>query len=424
MIKFYNKDDLVNSRIFFDKNPPNFILYFIIFVVFIIFFLIILSFNINHLYIVKATGSITTLDNQYVSLNASGEVVNIYKEEGDYVKEGDTILKMSSGLNGKQFDILSAKKVEFEKQINAIDIFIKSLENNTNYLSNSEYEQEYYNKLKYYFSVINSNNSQTNFLIHEKNISENKLDILDKEVIKLESELKNLEEKMNTDNTAIDNKKNEITSKKIEMDNLKNIIRQYEVQISSNTKNMQLKSQLISEASSKKTTLTNQLMDLEEQLKLFSVQDLLYEVKADNDGILHYIIPVKKGLSFQNGQSIAEISKNDSKDYIAEVFVSPYDINKINKGDSVNIVLNGVNVQKYGTLKGKVMSISQGTTIIENQNESNVFYKCIVILDDKYLTSNDNDRIDIIKSQSIEARIVYDKETYAEWFLKFLSLKQ
>ena len=70
------------------------------------------------------------------------------------------------------------------------------------------------------------------------------------------------------------------------------------------------------------------------------------------------------------------------------------------------------------------MSISQGTTIIENQNESNVFYKCIVILDDKYLTSNDNDRIDIIKSQSIEARIVYDKETYAEWFLKFLNLKQ
>ncbi|MDU2490098.1 MAG: HlyD family efflux transporter periplasmic adaptor subunit [Clostridium celatum] len=423
MLKFYNKDDLVNSRIFFDKNPPNFILYFMIFIIFIIFSFIALSFNINHLYIVKAPGSITTLDNQYISLTTSGEVVDIYKEEGDYVKEGDIILKMSSGVNGKQFDIISSKKLELEKQIDAIDIFIQSLENNINYLSNSEYEQEYYNKLEYYFSIINSNNSQLDFLKTEKNILEEKLAILDKEVLKLESELKNLEEKNDIDENIVDNKKNEITNKKIEMDNLKNAIRQYEAQISSNTQNMQLKSQFISEASTKKTTLTNQLIDLEDQLELFVIQDSLYEVKAENDGILHYLIPVKKGLSFQTGQGIAEISQNNSEDYIAEVFVSPNDINKIDTGDSVNIALSGVNTQKYGTLKGKIISISQGTTIIETQTESNVLYKCLISLDDKYLTSKDNERIDIIKSQSIEARIVYDKETYAEWFLKFLNFK-
>jgi len=83
----------------------------------------------------------------------------------------------------------------------------------------------------------------------------------------------------------------------------------------------------------------------------------------------------------------------------------------------------GTNSQKYGTLKGKLVAIDNGTITQESEQGNMVFYHCNITLLKTQLKASDKSTIQAIKSMPIEARIVYDKETYFEWILKQLSFK-
>lgn len=85
-MRLYNKDDLKSSRIFFDKEPPNYMTIFIFSITLITLMIIILSNFIHKSYIVNAPGIISTIDACYISSSNSGTIVNILKKEGDTVK--------------------------------------------------------------------------------------------------------------------------------------------------------------------------------------------------------------------------------------------------------------------------------------------------------------------------------------------------
>ena len=62
--------------------------------------------------------------------------------------------------------------------------------------------------------------------------------------------------------------------------------------------------------------------------------------------------------------------------------------------------------------------IDVGTIIQETNNGNVVLYRCLVSIEESELKSSDGEVIKAIKPMPIEARIVYDKETYLDWVFR------
>ncbi len=152
-------------------------------------------------------------------------------------------------------------------------------------------------------------------------------------------------------------------------------------------------------------------------------QDSIYDVVSSQNGIVHYLTPIIPGMAIQENQIIAEISNGDSEDFFIEACIPAADRSKVRIGDEVKVAINGVNTNKFGTIKGEVLDIDQGTITRETSQGHIVFYRSLISIHKDKLVSKDNETIQIIRSMPIEARIVYKKENYLEWLLKMLNFK-
>lgn len=490
-MRFYTKDQLKDSRIFFDKNPPLFGTIFLIFTIVIIIASIILANFLIKPYIVRAQGTVTTTDMRYVSVNANGSVIEMIAHEGGKIKRGQPIIKVTNGQEGLQVESLTKQLSKAREKLEAMDLYQKSLEDKVNYMSNSGVEQEYYGYIEYYLlqlkseaysdntqlETLNNRLAKRNTLTNEINDLQTKINSIvipqvdDSNLKSLENtynskklELENLKNELSTinDPIQIDKQKNKINSleneiaeidnkiqdinKKIrEKVNVENEIDKFNTQIQTKNSELvalkeeiqtlqnqinnpssqtgQMFSQLTAELGKARANLQTQITELEANITMYGSQAEIYTITAQNDGILHYVSPLKVGMSVQQNQVIAEISTQQEENYLVEAYVNATDIAKIHVGDSVKIAISGVNTMKYGTIKGKLVSIDSGTINQETKTGNLLLYRIVITIDEYQLKSK-KDTIQLIKSMPVEARIIYEKENYLEWFLEMLNFKQ
>ncbi len=467
-MKLYNKSELRYSRIFFDKRPPAyaFILIFSTLATLIIAFAV--SAYLPKNYIVKARGTSVITGTEYVSALSNGKIVTLHKKEGDSVKAGEVILSLSSGQEGlqtesltKQLDKLKAKESLFQK-------YEQSLNEKVNYMANSGEEQEYYGKVEYYLSQLSSENyndgsqyaklqeeyTKLNKLVAEKSQLETDLSSYQSQLANLEAELATL----SVQETAETNSDSETSSlsvdtssNSIQLEQLNAKISEVKIKIETTTSSIQGKgteieslqssiremersyndptsqayntyAQLISELGTARAANNKSITELEANLGIATGQDRGLTVSASSDGTLHYVTPLKQGMSVQQNQTVAEIAGSDREAYV-EAFVLATDISRVTVGAEVDIAITGVNSQKFGTLKGAVTQIDSGTITQETQNGNVSFYKVVVALEELTL-KKDEEIVVLQKDMPVEARIVYDNETYLDWILELLSFKQ
>lgn len=466
-MKLYNKSELRYSRIFFDKKPPAYAFILIISTTLVLVGTLIGAAYIPKNYIVKANGNAVITGTEFLSAIGPGKVVTMHKSEGDTVKAGDVILSLSSGAEGlqagsltKQLEKLRAKEAIFQK-------FEQSLNEKINHMSNSGEEQEYYGKVEYYLSQLKSerytDGSQysklqdeyvkLNKLIGERNQLNSDFQTAQNELAQLQqqraslpvSELTttttnatetsassvatttdvkaDLEAKISKLNTKIETIKSNITTKNSEIESQQSNIKDMERTYNDPTSQAyNIYAQLISELGTARSNNNKSITEFEANLGIATGQDKAHSILAPSDGILHYIVPLKQGMSVQQGQTVAEVSGKE-KDYYVEAFVVASDISRVAKGAKVDVALTGVNSQKYGTLKGKVRQVDSGTITQESKEGNITLYKVIIELDSLVL-KHQKEVIVLQKDMPVEVRIVYDKETYLDWILEMLSFKQ
>ncbi len=490
-MRFYTKDQLKDSRIFFDKNPPLFGTIFLIFTIVIIIASIILANFLIKPYIVRAQGTVTTTDMRYVSVNANGSVIEMIAHEGGEIKRGQPIIKVTNGQEGLQVESLTKQLLKAREKLEAMDLYQKSLEDKVNYMSNSGVEQEYYGYIEYYLlqlkseaysdntqlETLNNRLAKRNTLTNEINDLQTKINSIvipqvdDSNLKSLENtynskklELENLKNELSTINdpiqidkqknkinlleneiAEIDNKIQDINKKIREKVNVENEIDKFNTQIQTKNSELvalkeeiqtlqnqinnpssqtgQMFSQLTAELGKARANLQTQITELEANITMYGSQAKIYTITAQNDGILHYVSPLKVGMSVQQNQVIAEISTQQEENYLVEAYVNATDIAKIHVGDSVKVAVSGVNTMKYGTIKGKLVSIDSGTINQETKTGNLILYRIVITIDEYQLKSK-KDTIQLIKSMPVEARIIYEKETYLEWVLEMLNFKQ
>lgn len=422
-MKLYSKNELKDSRIFFEKNPPRFLTVFIGFTCILLILLIITSMYLVKPYIIKAQGTVTTTDNTYQSVQMNGYILKIHALEGEKVKKGDILFTLSNGQEGIQDQALLEQINYLNSKIVAMDKYEKSLNNKKNLMTNKGVELEYFGMVEYYISQIEGEkyteiNSQNN--LNEK---VTKRQNLETELYYLQSQLNDLED-IEDNGEQRSKLTGEIEAKQSEIETLSEEIKQLQMEANDpSSQSGQLYAQLISELGTDRTNTNSQILDLEAQLKVAEGQSNLLSIKAINDGYVHYLSNLKVGMSVQQNQVIAEISMNQEDQLNVEAYIEASDITKVEIGNDVNIALVGINIQKYGTLKGKLVSIDTGTISQETDSGNLIYYKCNISLTKTQLKATDGSTIKVLKSMPIEARIIYEKETYFEWILEILSFK-
>lgn len=437
-MRLYAKSELRDSRIFFDQKPPLFLTVFIIFIILLLCFIFIVSAFLNKNYIIEAQGIITTSDNVFIGALSDGVVVEVKKSEGEIVQKDDILFTISNGNEGLQYQAILKQVDNVKQKIKDVELYIESLNINKNLLTNDGAQQEYYTKMQYYLSMlkneVSSSEKQNKELNQKKNTKEKlqqEIQILKDQILSLESQVNELEKQLSDDKNSIndlqnlkselESKRNNLKIKESELSSLQNEIDQSTYNANSQVE--QLKFQMISEAGSKKTSLQTNLIELEAQLQTYESIDKLYEVKATKEGYVHYLTPLKQGVAIQKTQTIAEVSENKEQLMQVEAYINAQDISKVKLLDDVKVALNGVNTQKFGTLSGKIVHIDAGTITQQTSNGNILLYRCIVEIDDKELSSSKGEIIKVVKSMPVVARIIYDKETFLEWFLELLNFR-
>ena len=275
-MKLYQKSELKDSRIFFDKKPPMFLTMFILFILFMIIFAIWMSSWMSKSYIVEANGTITTTDNIYISALSDGVLTSLNSQEGTFVKKGDILFEISSGSEGVQYSALQKQISNTKDKISAINKYINSLNIHQNKMSNSGIEQEYYEKVRYYISSLEDENQTKEN--NQKSIKQK-----EEKKTKKEQEIQSLKDQIyKLKDTEEDKAKKEelnssLETKQSELESLIEEINQLTQTSSSQAE--QTKIQLISEAGNTRTALQSTLVELEGQLKAYQSQDALTTVK-------------------------------------------------------------------------------------------------------------------------------------------------
>jgi membrane fusion protein, peptide pheromone/bacteriocin exporter len=484
-MKLYNRSELKHSRIFFDQSPPAFLTFFICFLAIIMVSTVFVSKVIAKPYIVRALGMVTTNDNHLISSQLDGEVVMIHSKEGQNVKAGDTLLTISNGQEGLQASALGEQLNELYTKLEEMDRYVQSLETQKNLMKNAGPEQEYYGKVEYYLLQVRGDHFESSNTAQQLKEKKERISLLENEINNVTNNINSLHstiagndklrqeiqtsldqkqlalEKINEQlnlgepaegdekrkkeietelatlskkSASIESKEEsnakksalqaEIDTKKSEIESLSTEVKQLETQNRQPVSQAkQLYNQFISEIGAARSQVEAKLVELQSQMSVQNGQESSLIIKAKNDGVVHYLVPIKTGMSIQRNQVIAEVSRNLENDLQVEAYIPAQDISRVKIDDEVKVSLQGVNIQKYGTLTGKLVSIDSGTITQQTENGNAVFYKCLVSLENQKLSAKDGTVVNAIKSMPVEARIVYEKETYFEWVLKMLSFK-
>lgn len=364
-------------------------------------------------YVVKAQGTVSVEDESYLSSKTHGVITEVYAKSGDFVEEGEIILRLSSGSEGLQKYIAESKIKEIEDTLLIMNKYEEALSNGQNTLDTSGKEMEFHSKVSYYLDLAEQEKNEEN-KIHQK-IKEKK-----KKLEKIRAEIRNINSPY--ENIEYSESEAEIEIKNSEVEELKEGIKQLEEEIATpSSQAKQAKLQLLSEAGEKRIQLENQLTELRANEKVAIEQDSIYEILATNSGVLHYLQPLSMGMSVQQNQTIAEIADIDNGFFI-DTYIQAQDISRIDIDQKVNISIVGVNDYRFGIIQGKIAFIEPGA--IQNETPEGIvsFYRAKVTISADELQSKSGETIDLIRSMPAEVKIVYKEETYLEWLLDLLNL--
>lgn len=403
-MKFNNINNLKNSRLFFDKQPPNFIKYFVIFVVFIMLLLLYVSTIFHKNYIVKGVGTIQNSDKVYVSSAVNGEVSQIFKKEGEYVKKGDVILSLKSGPGTADSTEIQKQIDQIDKNIAAIDLYTKSLNEGINYLKNEGIEQAYYGKAEYYIKEKIDG-------LSSKAQSQKELSTLNNEKKEIENKVKELEKNKATQQ-EIDLEKDKIKTKEQEIIQKEKEIENYDSQ------SQKIYNQFISEAGTQRNELINKKTEFEIQKNTSSKNENFYNIIATSDGKLSYATPITNGYFIQNGTIVLSISGNENSRLIAKSYIPAQERAKVKINDKVVMNIDGLNEYKYGNLKGTIESISAEPIVQKSENGDQQIYELIIKLE-----SNEVKDFKLYSGLSLISNVIYESETYFDYVMEKLSFK-
>lgn len=362
---------LRDSNILFEKDLPAFGYMLLTIVAVALIGVVVWSTKAQKPYVIISQGMVTNSDYGYVMSTYTGEIEQCCMEEGKVVQQGDVLFTIKSTDFNIQEEQLLASKETYEKQIQQMELLVKSIKDDINYFDAADSEDElYYSTFEAYKSQINQNK-------------------FDGSTYQMYG----------------------YTDAQIENEMKKNQGKIAEIYYST-----------IQSAENSVKEAQLQLASVEAQLTAIGTGRAEYGVKATNAGVLHMLGDYKEGMVVQTGITVAKITPENSE-IIIEAYVSTADLAKMEEGNVVQMSVDGLIQSIYGNITGTVVSIDSDITTLEGQNgQSNSMFKIKIKPDVDYIVSKSGRKVNLQNGMTVEVRIIYDEVTYLDYCLEQLGL--
>lgn len=365
-------DELTDSRLLYDKDPPAFGYILLGIVSILLIAAIYASSKVPKYYTIQAQGMVTNPNSNYVMCAYSGEINESTMFEGKFVEKGDVLFQIKNLEYMAQQEQLKVSKAAYEKKVKQYEQLIKSMKENHNYFDETKYQDRHY------------------YVLYEKYRSEIEQYHFDASLYK----------SIGYNKKQIKKEKEKIEAKK------------KEVYYSA-----------IDEAERAIEEATLQLELVNSQLANVYDEKNMYEVKATATGVLHLIGDYKDGMVVQTSTTIATIAPTNT-DKMIQAYVSSADMARIHTGDAVQIEIDGLAQNIYGTVSGNVIQIDSNATIKESsQTTTSQVFKVLISLDSDYLVNKMGEKVQIANGMSGTARIQYDELTYWDYILTKVGIR-
>ena len=356
-------EEMKDSRMMFDKNPPTFGFFLILSVSGFLLAAAVFSIYVPKKYIIQASGTVTSTDANYVMCTYTGEVAESNLTEGIIVAKGDVLFTIQSTDYNLQEEQLLKSKANYETTMQKYSLLADSIRDDVNYFDASDTEDDLY---------------YSTFEAYKAQVAQNQLD-------------------------TSTYKTYGYTDEQIDAELEKNQGKIAEIYYNA-----------LQSAENAKNEAQKQVESIDAQLAAISSGKDAYTVTATASGVLHLLADYKPGMVVQTGTTVATITPENSK-RILESYVSTSDMARMHVGDKVQVVVDGLSQSVYGALKGTVSSIDSNLTTQQGSDGStqNVF-RVLVELENDYLISRSGEKVDLSNGMTASARIQYDKVT---WFM-------
>lgn len=361
--------DLKDSALLYDKTLPSFGYIILSVITLLLVAVIIWSIKTPKMYVIKSNGVIESDNKNYIMSSYTGEIKEMYIQEGSYVEDGDLLFTVKSTDLDLQKEQIEGQLKVYKEKINGLQKLEKAIMDGENYFDiNIEEERPYYNQYETYLSQIGQNKVDASTYKSYGYSDE-----------QIEAELK----------------KNSAKVSEIYYSTLKSIndssIRQYEDE----AKKMEIQGGAIESGQSE------------------------YNVLANTSGIVHMMNNYKSGMVVQAGSAIGSIANENDK-YLVNAYLSVSDMPRTKVGDSVEIEVSGLMQSIYGTIPGEIQYIDSDMT--SSQDGKETYFKAKIALDNAYLVSTKGNKVNISNGMSVEARIKYDEITYFNYVMEALGV--
>lgn len=341
---------------------------------------------------IQSKGFVTTRHQenrpQQIQSPIAGKILKWYVKEGDYVKKGDTILKLTEvkenyldpNLISKTQLQVDAKKGSisyYEGKANAVDLQIKAIE-----LGQKLKQDQLKNKLKQLQQKLNSETAQLSSAVNELENSKDQLErqkkMFDEGLVSLtQFQQRNvayqnaLAKKIKSEND-LEQIKQEIQNNQLEQ----NAIVQEYIEKRQKAEGERLSS--LSDANASKADVAK----LENQVSNYTIRNGMYIVTAPQDG---QIVQAKRsgiGEIIKENETITIVVPTQNNLAI-EIFIRPVDFPLIKIGQNVRflfdgfpaIVFSGWPEGSYGTFGGKIVAY-------ESSINENGYFRVLVTEDE------------------------------------------
>ena len=323
---------------------------------------------------VTGNGLVTTLTPdqrpQTIQSQIPGRIEQWFVQEGDRVKKGDTILRISEVKSdyfddrliertSQQINAKSSSVMSYKAKVKALERQVQALRNEEKLKTEQAKNKLMQSKLKVQSDSIDLEAAKTNINIAKRQF--NRTQTLQKEGLKAVKDVEDKRLKLQATQAKLisqENKllasKNNVLNAKLELSRIKAT---YGDKISKSQSDMFT-------AQSSGFDAVAQVSKLENSRSNYSVRSSLLYVTAPQDGIINKAIKGGIGGTFKEGEDLVGIMPT-KYDLAVETFVRPIDLPLIHIGEEVRvqfdgwpaIVFSGWPNVSYGTYGAKVVAI-------------------------------------------------------------------
>ena len=315
---------------------------------------------------ISASGKITTVvPNVEVQSNYDSVVKDIYVKKGQSVKQGEALIAFDSTLQ-------KADKMKLNYQLNVLNSKIDRLKKQSMLRTNA--------------SVKNPSDERQSKIFRDKRDQYlAKIASLDQQISSTEDDLKFVKEQLDIQKQLEDSKKelfdlDLVAESQVLAERNKRLSLEKEFTKTSNklselkSNRKEYNSQFFGGISDELSSLEDQRMSMQEDLKKLERQQTDEVVRAPADGMVLTLHSLYSGAVISKGKSVVTLVPTGVE--LLTVFdVDPSDISKLIPDTSVKIQLNALPAQKHGELKGKLIYVSADTVDKDVDGNSGNFYR-------------------------------------------------